>query len=120
MTDCVPDHTGFACSVCGATLVSAVAKRNCGVIKLTNCQPGTALSSLLGGIGFHAMPDCECQSHAAMMDTKGCDWCEQNIDTIVGWLREAARKRNLPFVETIAKWLVARAIANARRKSGAA
>ena len=43
------------------------------------------------------------------------DWCEQNIDTIVGWLREEAEKRKLPFVAVGAKLLVKRAIAAARK-----
>ena len=42
-------------------------------------------------------------------------WCEANIDTIVGWLREQAEARGLPFLEIAAKMLVRRAIRNARR-----
>ena len=37
-------------------------------------------------------------------------WCEKNIDEIVGWLEEEARKRRLPFVRYAAKLLVRRAI----------
>jgi hypothetical protein len=49
------------------------------------------------------------------MDTRGCDWCEANLDTIVGWLREEAEKRGLPFLDVAGRLLVRRAIRNARR-----
>lgn len=44
-------------------------------------------------------------------------WCAANLETIVGWLREEAEKRKLPFIDAAARLLVRRAIANARRKS---
>ena len=43
-------------------------------------------------------------------------WCEQNIDEIVGWLREEATKRGLPFLDMAGRLLVKRAIRNARQK----
>ncbi len=49
------------------------------------------------------------------MDARGCEWCEANIDTIVGWLREEAEKRGLPFLDVVGRLLVRRAIRNARR-----
>ena len=49
----------------------------------------------------------------------GCDWCQANIDEIVGWLRESAAERGLPFVDAAGRLLVRRAIANARRKEAA-
>jgi hypothetical protein len=49
------------------------------------------------------------------MDAKGCEWCEANIDTIVGWLREEAEKRGLPFLDVVGRLLVRRSIRNARR-----
>lgn len=82
---------------------------------LHHCIAGTALKSLLAKIGITAAPGCSCQRHAAEMDARGCDWCEQNIDTIVGWLREEATKRGLPFLEAAGRLLVRRAIRNARR-----
>lgn len=51
------------------------------------------------------------------MDAMGCDWCEAHIHEIVGWLREEAQARGLPFIDAAARMLVRRAIANARRKS---
>jgi hypothetical protein len=50
------------------------------------------------------------------MNQKGVEWCEQNIDTIVGWLREEADRADLPFTAIGAKIIVKRAIRNARKK----
>ena len=49
------------------------------------------------------------------MDALGCDWCEEHVDEIVGWLREEASKRKLPFLDFVGKLLVKRAISNARK-----
>jgi hypothetical protein len=49
------------------------------------------------------------------MDQRGPDWCEENLPEVIGWLREAAEERGLPFVEAVATLFVRRAIAKARR-----
>jgi hypothetical protein len=77
--------------------------------------PGTELKKLLKLIGITSSPTCSCNKRAREMDAKGCDWCETNIDTIVGWLREEATKRKLPFVDMAGRLLVKRAIRNARK-----
>jgi hypothetical protein len=77
--------------------------------------PGTELKKLLKLVGITASPTCSCNDRARTMDTNGCDWCEANIDTIVGWLREEATKRKLPFVDLAGRLLVKRAIRNARK-----
>lgn len=41
-----------------------------------------------------------------------------DIDEIVGWLREEASKRGLPFVDMAGRMLVKRAIRNARKADG--
>jgi hypothetical protein len=76
--------------------------------------PGTELKKLLAGIGIEAA-DCKCNSRAAYMDRQAAEWCESKMATIVGWLREAARDRKLPFVEFVARGVVRKAIKNARR-----
>ena len=80
--------------------------------------PGTELKKLLATVGITATPDCSCNARAAQMDRQGCDWCEANIDTIVGWLREQAEARGLPFLDVAGRMLVRRAIRNARRAQG--
>lgn len=46
---------------------------------------------------------------------QGVEWCEANVDTIVGWLREQATARGLPFLDLAGRLLVKRAINNARK-----
>jgi len=77
--------------------------------------PGTELKKLLAKVGVTATPDCSCNARAAEMDRQGVEWCEANLDTIVGWLREQATARGLPFLDLAGRLLVRRAIANARR-----
>ena len=81
----------------------------------TNGGPGTELKKLLKTIGITSSPTCSCNARARKMDENGIEWCENNIDTIVGWLREEATKRKLPFVDMAGKILVKRAIKNAKK-----
>lgn len=76
---------------------------------------GTELKSLLAKIGIQATPNCKCTQRAAIMDSRGIEWCEENIDTIVEWLREEATKRGLPFIDAAGRLLIRRAITNAKR-----
>lgn len=75
---------------------------------------GTELKKLLSKIGINATPNCSCNSRAKLMDDNGIAWCENNIDTIVGWLKEEATKRKLPFVDIAGRILVKKAIKNAK------
>lgn len=77
--------------------------------------PGTELKALLKTIGIVAKANCACNQRARVMDEQGCDWCEEHIDEIVGWLREEAGRRKLPFVDAAGRMLVRRAIRNARK-----
>lgn len=81
--------------------------------------PGTELKSLLAGWPFYIVstPDCKCNQRARYMDDKGCDWCksEEGMAEILGFLREAAEERGLPFLDAAARFLVRRAISNARK-----
>ena len=51
---------------------------------------------------------------------EGCDWCEANLDEIVGWLREEATRRGLPFLDAAGRVRVRRAIGNARKEAARA
>lgn len=77
--------------------------------------PGSILSSMIKTLGIVMTAGCSCRQHAIEMNEKGNDWCEANIDTIVGWLRTEAKKRSLPFIDAIGKLMVARAIKKSRR-----
>lgn len=81
--------------------------------------PGAYLKKYLRRIGITAAPNCSCNARAQHMDKMGNDWCEQNIATITGWLKEEAEKRSLPFVEWPVKMLVKRAIAASRKAQDA-
>ena len=86
--------------------------------------PGTELKAILAGWPFRivATPDCKCTSRASYMDEKGCDWCEsdEGMAEIMGFLREAAEERSLPFLDAAGRVLVRRAISNARKEQARA
>jgi hypothetical protein len=112
------------CVVCGAPLINA--HQMCGTWSLRSEPeppappprgPGTELKKLLARVGITATPDCACNARAAEMDRQGVEWCEANLDTIVGWLREQAEARGLPFLDIAGRLLVRRAIQNARRNA---
>jgi len=113
--DCV--YAGGLCERCGRPLRSEATLRNCTPGRKTY-RPGsvgTELKKLLAIAGIEATPGCACNARAAEMDRNGLDWCEANIDTIVGWLREQAQARGLPFLDAAGRLLVRRAIRNARK-----
>ena len=70
---------------------------------------------MISALGIKSSSTCSCRRHALEMNEKGPDWCEQNMDQIVGWLKEESSKRGLPFVETVGKMMVQRAIAKSRK-----
>jgi|688.fasta_scaffold02901_18 hypothetical protein len=76
---------------------------------------GTELKKLLKLIGITASPTCSCNARAKTMDENGTQWCEDNKDTIVGWLEEEANKRNLPFSSYLATTLINFAIKKAKK-----
>ena len=77
--------------------------------------PGSILSGMISAMGIKSTPNCSCRRHAIDMNNNGPDWCEENIGTILSWLEEESKKRNLPFVRTVAKMMVQRAIKKSRR-----
>jgi hypothetical protein len=78
---------------------------------------GTELTKLLNFFGIESKEKgCQCRSRAKKMDKNGVEWCSQNIEKIIDWLKEEAQKRKLPFIRTAAKVIVLRAIRNARAK----
>jgi hypothetical protein len=77
---------------------------------------GSELKLLLGRLGFRVTPQCKCRERADYMDRMGCDWCDQHIDLIDGWLAEEASKRKLPYLSAAGKLLVRIAIRRARKQ----
>lgn len=76
---------------------------------------GTQLKKLLAKVGIKSTENCSCNARAKLMNAHGIEWCEENISEIVGWLKEEANKRRLPFLAFPTKILVQRAIAIAKR-----
>lgn len=83
----------------------------------SGCVAGTELKRLIAGFPLYisTTDSCPCNARAAEMDRQGCDWCEENLETIVGWLREQAQARGLPFLDAAGRMLVRRAIKLARK-----
>lgn len=82
--------------------------------------PGTELKGLLKKIGITASSTCKCNARAKRMDeeeAKQPGWCASHIDEIVGWLREEAASRKLPFIESAGRFLVKLAIKRAGKKN---
>jgi hypothetical protein len=77
--------------------------------------PGAHLKKYLSRIGINASPTCSCNARARYMDFMGTTWCENNLDTIVGWLKEESEKRGLPFIDWPARVLVKKAISSSKK-----
>lgn len=77
--------------------------------------PGSILAGMFHLLGIKSSPTCSCKKHAIEMNEKGNDWCENNLDTILIWLKEESHKRNLPFIESIAKMIVKKAINKSKK-----
>ena len=77
--------------------------------------PGSILASMFSAIGIKSTPTCSCRRHALEMNEKGIEWCEQNIDTICGWLEDECKKRSIPYVDAVAKMVVNRAISKSKK-----
>jgi len=76
--------------------------------------PGSELTQLFSKFNI-APGGCHCKSHSLQMDRWGPDKCLEKMDTILGWLEQEAKKRNLPFVRVAAKVMVKLACWRARR-----
>ena len=119
MTDvCAIDRHRLRCVKCLLPVVSAKSLRICKAAAFT-CLAGSELKAMLAGwpLRIVASPDCKCNQRARYMDERGCDWCEspEGMTEIMGFLRESAEERGLPFLDLPARLLVRRAIANARK-----
>ena len=77
--------------------------------------PGTILASMFSSLGIKSSPTCSCRRHAIEMNEKGNEWCEQNLSTILGWLKDESAKRKIPFVESLASMVVKRAIRKSKQ-----
>lgn len=77
--------------------------------------PGTILASMFSAIGIKSSPTCSCRKHALEMNKNGIEWCENNLDTICGWLKQECEKRKIPYVDAVARMVVNRAISKSKK-----
>jgi hypothetical protein len=116
------------CPVCGLYTPNTAIPRNCRGEKAVDGNwtaaanahgPGTELKKLLAGWPFFitSSPGCSCNRVAREMDIWGPDECEQpvRVDYVLAAMRENAEKRGLPFVDAVGRFLIKRAIKNARK-----
>lgn len=71
---------------------------------------GTYLKAILKRLGYASKVGCKCNGRARLMNSNGIEWCQTNVETIVGWLKEEADRQELAFFETGARLVVHRAI----------
>ena len=79
---------------------------------------GTELKAMLLWTSY-LVPEgkkCGCEARAAEMDRLGLVWCDENRETIIGWLKLGAAELELPFEEHVARWALNIAINRARSK----
>lgn len=80
-------------------------------------RPGDKLRAMFRSLGVGRGKGCgQCDEHVSLMNSWGTERCKQEIETIVGWLEEASKKRHLPFSRTVARMAVQLAIWQAERE----
>lgn len=77
------------------------------------CGTGCHLARIFAWFGVEDTKGCKCKAHARKMDERGPGWCKRRAGRIIGWLRESAKERGLPFVETAARIALSTAIKRA-------
>ena len=75
--------------------------------------PGTTLKKMLSWF-ITKPPNCSCGDRADIMDVWGPDKCQDNIRTILGWLRESALDNGYPYSEFLIKYMIELAISLSR------
>ena len=76
--------------------------------------PGTVLARKLRLRGYTTLEGCGCKSKIAKMNAWGCDKCRSNLDEIVDWLEDAAKKRgwleravfSAPGIKTVGRLVI--------------
>lgn len=91
----------------------------------TDCKCGTELTQLfkrasyaLSWLGVEIDGElCEdCRNTAKFMDTQGCTWVENHIETVLNRIENNAKKLEAPFNRVIIRQFITTAIYKARKK----
>lgn len=72
--------------------------------------PGSILKEDLAAWGFKERENCNCGQYARMMDLNGPQWCLDQMDKILGWMKQSAHQRKLPFSRLVGKKFVKDAV----------
>lgn len=72
---------------------------------------GQRLKEAFATLGIKSSRGCSCDDVARKLDTQPLQWSRDNADWIIDQMRQNARAKRLPFVETIARAILTRAIA---------
>lgn len=83
-----------------------------------SCGVGSNIKALLKTMGIEASATCGCNAQAARLDAIGPDACEAEIESILDYMHEQAKSRNLEslFVRPAVRIAVQLAIRRARKK----
>jgi len=85
------------------------------------CGAGQQLKKQLKRLGFEATEGCSCNLKAAEMDAKGPQWCRDNIEELLDWLKKEAdaRNRGFLFIRPVVKRVLLHAIREAEKEAAA-
>jgi hypothetical protein len=85
-------------------------------IKKLSGGVGTELTRILAWLRIKKTDACQCAARAAEMDRRGIEWCVENIDVILNWLKQSAQELGYPFNRHAATLAVHAAIRSAKAK----
>lgn len=112
------DDDYWYCTTCNGNRLNGNYDRQCkgNAPPLTKSDglTGTHLTNILKWFSLAGKAGCKCKSRAAEMDKNGPDWCEENIDMIVGWMKEGTIKLVRPLTAIGGNAIVNLAIKRAR------
>jgi len=77
--------------------------------------PGTVLAYMVQVFGFAISDSCSCKKILLEMNSKGNDWCAQNIQYIIDAIKLESTNRRMLIVDNSFSILVNRAIKKSRR-----
>lgn len=89
-----------------------------GARQCTETGAGDALARIIDKMLFGLVKKCDlCRQRTKEMNERGLGWCGRNVETILDWLAESARKKRIPFVRSVVRVMVHRAIETAFAKT---
>ena len=75
---------------------------------------GDTLSNIISKMGYGYSPISRARAKITYLNKKGIDWCEQNQDVILIWLKEECVANRIQFLDLIGKSIIRLAIKKAK------